>query len=298
MKNKINIAIPIAPKDVELAEALLSLIAHLSEGSNDDIEYFLIVDFPIENKLRKLCERFLSIKKGKILDSGVNKESILKVKNEIKVKSDSWHNGLFIPWNMILKKIIEELVPSSFFTLLIEPDACIMRDNWLSPIISDVKQSPSWQPIVGNLKSGIINNKRIYTHWAGCSCYKPNINQILNSDILKTSVKNPWFKDKKALGEIHPNIWTYTEELNPASCSLDLCLYTFFMNQRYETLDYNKWPQDELFQSKNIKCMYGTTESWHLIYNDLFNKISIFHHQKSPRLNLEILKAFGGIKLI
>jgi len=299
----IRIAIPIPDKrrDLELAHALLSLLAHLDEGI-ENVEYLLVCDDPVSEPLRSICNSFLARKSGRIHSSGIAPSVLEEVAARIGVPrpgSDAaWSHARYLAWNVVVDNLIRDILPNSDFLLLLEPDACILRNNWLRPIVDEVRRAPDFQPIVGHLKEGIIRGERVVTHWAGCSCLKPNLIESIGvDDLLAALVPNPWHRYREELGNWHPNIWTYQAEMGARYCSLDLVFYVMFWNKRTGSAIHSDWHPEELLASEAIRCAFGTSESWSRILNEYYNRLSIFHHQKTPFLNRRVLEMAGGTPL-
>lgn len=304
LKSKLerNVVLNFHKGDQQSAATLLKLLLKAKEGC--DCNYYLQYgDSPDTLEIKDIINNF-SAQKNVVFSCdlpnitipdkfNLNDPNLLKYPGNHS-KRTSQQKKSILQWNLCVYKYIQQL--DSF--LMIEPDCVILKNGWLNEIYTGFEKSNS--PIFGHIKKGIISNRSIATHWAGCSVYNGLELRILPLKKYFTErYENPWWPYRNLPGTSPANNAFYGPVFSGYDVSYDYLLFALYWREITCSNDPSLWPIDQLESRDDlIFCDFHSKMTADEIEKKFFSRISLMHGVKDDAIRNRMTDVFSKAEIL
>jgi len=297
MIDHMNVVLNFHKGDQMSAKLLLELLLVLDEGI--DCTYYLQYGDPVSTiEIRDTLTKFLSRKNARFSNELPNitvpQEMISNDPNALKYegnhtnRSRSQKMSMF-GWNLCVFKYIYAL--DSF--LMIEPDCCILKQNWLREIYEDYRNYSG--PIFGHLKRGKIRGEYVPTHWAGCSIYNSEeLRKLPLERYFYERYENPWWRYRNEKDTEMANNCFWGPAFSGYDITYDYFLFGLYWREKTGINDPFHWPTNDIEDKQNfIFCDFKTKLSADEIFDKFADRLPLMHGIKSDEIRHRMIKYFS-----
>ena len=297
MRDHMNVVLNFHKGDQMSAKLLLELLLVVDEGI--DCTYYLQYgDSTSTIKISDTLTKFLSRKNAHFSNELPNitipQEMIsndpnsLKYEGNHRIRSTTFKMSM-LGWNLCVFKYIYAL--DSF--LMIEPDCCILKQNWLREIYEDYRNYSG--PIFGHLKRGKIRGEYMPTHWAGCSIY--NSEELRNLPLERyfyERYENPWWRYRNEKDTEMANNCFLGPAFSGYDITYDYFLFGLYWREKTGTNDPFHWPINDIEDEQHlIFCDFKTKLSADEIFDKFADRLPLMHGIKSDEIRHRMIKHFS-----
>lgn len=282
--------------DQHSAASLLDLLMSIDEGC--DCTYYLqygdlIDSLEIQDTIGSFTKRkkaFLNHELPKInipeqfYENDINQ---LHYEGNHSIRTPQQKIAIF-QWNLCVYKYINIL--DSF--LMLEPDCVVLKNNWLSDIYKAFEETKL--PIFGHLKTGLIANTKVPTHWAGCSVYNCTIlRQLPIHQYFSERYDNPWWPFRNIPGTTLANNAFYGPAFSCYDVSFDYFLFALYWKHHSKINIPFEWPLNTLTSREDlIYCDFQSKLTIDDVINKFYEKIPLIHGIKNDTIRKKITTMF------
>lgn len=285
---KINVVLNFHKNDQHSASSLLALLLAVDEGV--EATYHLQYgDRPDTLEILDVLNRFLSEKDAvisfdlpdfKVPDELVNSDpNTMSYAGNHAVRTKEQKKAI-LQWNLCIYKYLHKL---DHF-LMLEPDCVILKHGWLDDIFKEYFKHD--YPIFGHLKKGVIGNRAVPTHWAGCSVYNSRkLRDLPLEYYFSHRFENPWWKHRNKPGTENANNAFYGPVFSGYDVSYDYFLFALYWATATGSNDPLAWPSESFAdRSDLIYCDFKSTLAPSEIVGRFAHKLPFMHGVKDDAI--------------